>query len=272
MKSYLSIIAILMVLSGCSEKSSQSSIGLEPGDTMVDSIGMEFVWVPAGKFNMGSDTGAEIEKPVHEVVITKGFWIGKYEVTQEQYQKIMGKDPARSRLDHPADNVRRDDVLEFCKKLSDKEDVAYTLPTEAQWEYACRAGSDAKYCFGDSEDELGDYAWYDDNVVPTDLPPDSEGHARFIILTCPVGQKKPNKWGIHDMHGNVAEWTLDTFARDYENSSNIDPVGPKYYSGYVVRGGNIYLGPEISTATIRRMDLNSYYGTDLGFRVVRLID
>ena len=159
----------------------------------VSSIGMEFKLIPAGTFIMGERDKA------HEVTLTKSFKMGNHEVTQAQYEQVMGVNFSKFKgADHPV-SVRWKDAVEFCNRLSNlpSEKAAgnvYRLPTEAEWEYACRAGSTTKYSFGDSASDLGFYAWYAAN---------SGGR------THPVGGKKPNAWGLYDMHGNVWEWSLD---------------------------------------------------------------
>lgn len=173
---------------------------------ITNSIGMTLVEIPAEEFMMGSPDSASgavsHEKPQHRVRITKPFYLGVYEVTQGQYEKVMGKNPSHFKMsgpDAPVEVVSWDDAQEFCRKLAElaEEKEArrrYQLPTEAEWEYACRAGTTTLYSFGDDQASLGEYAWYADN---------SDGK------THPVGEKKPNAWGLYDMHGNVQEWCYD---------------------------------------------------------------
>jgi formylglycine-generating enzyme required for sulfatase activity len=181
---------------------------------------------------MGS---SDDDGPKHEVTLTKDFYLGMTQVTQAQYQQVMDENlsnfqgdevSGRDSSEFPVEQISWDDALEFCKKLSDlpEEKAAgrvYRLPTEAEWEYACRAGSTTAFSFGDDE-ELGDYAWYDGN---------SGGR------THPVALKKPNAWGLYDMHGNVGEWCSDWWGDSPEGAVS-DPVGPDEGMFRVYRGGS----------------------------------
>ncbi|MCY2986332.1 MAG: SUMF1/EgtB/PvdO family nonheme iron enzyme, partial [Planctomycetota bacterium] len=198
---------------------------------LTNSIGMKLALIPAGKFLMGSpdsdtETGSD-EKPQHRVQITEPFYLGVYEVTQAQYQKVVGNNPSKFKDESlPVGTVSWDDAMAFCKRLSEvaEERAAgrtYRLPTEAEWEYACRAGSTSKYSFGDSEAELGTYAWYNKNSNST---------------THPVGEKQANAWGLYDMHGNVYEWCQDAYG-PYKAGPASDSLGPGSVSGRVFRGG-----------------------------------
>ena len=189
-------------------------------------VPMPLVFVPAGEFMMGSNNGEENERAVHKVVITRPFYLGKYEVMQEQWEKITGKNPSVPKgAKHPVNNVSWNDCQDFLKKLNAQVKVkgAFTPPTEAEWEYACRAGSTTEYCFGNDHDTLREYAWYYTN-------PRGKAHA--------VGQKKPNAWGLHDMHGNVWEWCQDWYKSSYSTLKQTDPTGPAQGTGRVLRGGS----------------------------------
>jgi formylglycine-generating enzyme required for sulfatase activity len=182
-------------------------------------VSMEFVYIKPGTFTMGGESTTDgrfncVELPAHEVKLTKGFYLGKYEVTQAQFQTIMGSNPsgASKAPDCPVDNIAESDATSFCEKLSEKAGQDVRLPTEAEWEYACRAGSKTAWHFGDDPSQLGDYAWFKDNDG-------GKSH--------PVGQRKPNPWGLYDMHGNVCERVSDTYVRDYyAKSPKVDPAGP----------------------------------------------
>ena len=190
-----------------------------------NSIGMKFTLIPAGEFFMGSEEDDD-EKPVHKVKISSPFYLGIYPVTQREWKAVMGDNPSGFKSDDlPVERVSWDDVLEFIRKLNKKEGKdKYRLPSEAEWEYACRAGTTTRYSFGDDESKLSDYAWYGDNSG-------SDTH--------PVGQKKPNPYGLYDMHGNVWEWVQDTWHESYDGAP---ADGSAWESGVgalrVIRGGS----------------------------------
>jgi len=169
--------------------------------TFTNSIDMKFALIPAGEFMMGSEE-TKYEKPVHKVTISKPCCLGIYPVTQQEWNAIMRYNPSHFKGNNlPVERVSWNDVQDFIKKLNENEGTnKYRLPSEAEWEYAARAGTSTRYSFGDDESELGDYACYSKN---------SEDQ------THPVGQKKPNKWGLFDMYGNVWEWVLDSWYSDY---------------------------------------------------------
>ena len=193
-------------------------------------VKLQMVLIPAGEFLMGSpDSEQETtdREPQHRVRITRPFYLGKYLVTQEQWEAVMSNNPSHFKgPKNPVENVSWHDCQQFLDKLNAKSRSGggkFVLPTEAQWEYACRAGSMTQYCFGDDESGLGDYAWYGANSGD---------------MTHPVGQKKPNAWGLYDMHGNVWEWCEDWYDGDYYGkSATDDPTGPITGSSRVSRGG-----------------------------------
>jgi len=242
------------------------SPGSEPnvpgGMEVTNSIGMKLRLIPAGEFMMGSpETESEREdnETQHRVTLTKPFYLGVTEVTQEQYQKVMGTNPSKFKgPQNPVETVSWDDAVEFCRKLSaiPAEKTAghvYRLPTEAEWEYACRSGTTTSYSFGDSESELGAYAWYKDNSGKT---------------THPVGGKKPNAWGLYDMHGNVWEWCQDWHG-DYPSGSATDPTGATSGSYRVRRGGGWNLNAWSCRSAYRTWLTPEDRIIILGFRVLR---
>jgi formylglycine-generating enzyme required for sulfatase activity len=227
-----------------------------------NSIGMKLVFISPGTFQMGGNDHDD-QKPIHTVKITKGFYMGAFEVTQGQYQKVMGNNPSHFKGDDnlPVERVSWNDAVEFCKKLSQKEGKTYRLPTEAEWEYACRAGTTTVFSFGDDESQLGDYAWYDNN---------SGGNPH------PVGTKKPNAWGLYDMHGNMQEWCQDWYEKDwYSKGPEENPLNESYgeKNSRVVRGGGLDFGIAIACRVSYR-GIGSHheqYGHS-GFRVVLDLD
>ena len=243
------------------ESPSRSAPEPSAPQVVTSSIGMKMVLIPAGEFMMGSpdsDENAEdTEKPQHGVKITKPFYLGVYEVTQEEYERVTGENPSHHEGDpkRPVENVSWNDAVEFCRLLSEKEGERYRLPTEAEWEYSCRAGEERKWCFGDSEDSLGAYAWFGSNSG-------RETH--------PVGDLNPNRWGLYDMHGNVWEWCWDGHEEDfYKRSGRDDPAGPTEASYHVYRGGSAMYDSRV-TRSAYRVGTNPYTSRqDLGFRVVR---
>jgi formylglycine-generating enzyme required for sulfatase activity len=234
----------------------------ESSKTLRNGLGMEFVLIPAGEFMMGSNNGDSDEKPVHQVRISTPFYLGQYEVTQGQWQAIMGQNPSYFKGEVtleatvPVENVSWEDVQEFLRRLNAREGgPKYRLPTEAEWEYAARAGTSTAYSFGDSERQLGEYAWYNDNAGGK---------------THPVGQKKPNTWGLYDMQGNVWEWVQDWYGKDtYTSAAVTDPQGPASGSFRVYRGGGWY-GTARNCRSADRFNVapGGRYGS-LGFRLLR---
>jgi len=221
-------------------------------------VQIRFVLIPAGKFLMGSPDREKArlsnEGPQLEVTISKQFYMGVYEVTQEQYEAVMGTNPSGFKgSKFPVEQVSWDDAVEFCKKLSVKTGKTVRLPTEAEWEYACRAGSNARFCFGDDDSELGGYAWYGDN---------SDGK------THPVGEKKPNVFGLYDMHGNILEWCRDWYAKSYESPTNVDPIGPDSGTDRVLRGGCWGVIPALCRSAFRNARTPKIRSFNFGFRVV----
>jgi formylglycine-generating enzyme required for sulfatase activity len=221
------------------------------GEKFTNSIGMSFVFIEPGTFMMGSD-GESDERPVHYVTLTKGYYMQTTEVTQGQWRKVMGNNPSNFNNcgdDCPVEQVSWDDIQEFIKKLDRMEGHSrYRLPTEAEWEYACRAGSDTPYANDNSLDSMG---WYD-------------GNSRSKTHT--VAQKQPNNWGLYDMHGNVWEWCQDGYG-DYSSGSVSDPEGASSGSRRVLRGGSWYHFAQLCRSASRLRFLPGSYGSPYGFRL-----
>jgi formylglycine-generating enzyme required for sulfatase activity len=221
-----------------------------------NSIGITLKLIPAGTFQMGSNDGDPDEKPVHEVRITQPYYIGAYEVTNAQWKAVMMSEPSRWKDDNrPVEQVSWEEAVEFCRKLSalPEERAAgrvYRLPTEAEWEYACRAGMATRYCFGDDESALGEFSWFSGNAGGQ---------------THPVGQKKPNKYGLYDMHGNVWEWCSDRYG-SYSAGVVADPQGTLEGSARVHRGG-CWHDPALFCRSASRWEFQTHRNHNLGFRV-----
>ncbi len=230
----------------------------------IPELELEMMPIPAGKFVMGSPAGEkdrdDDEGPQTTVTISKPFWLGKTEVTQAQWKTVMGSDPSYWKGNYlPVERVTWFDAVAFCERLNAMKSDSliagyhYTLPTEAQWEYACRAGTSTRFYYGDDPDysQLEKYAWYAGNCP-------SKTHT--------VAARTPNDWGLHDMHGNVWEWCLDWFG-DYKGGSVSDPAGPSSGQDRVIRGGGWNFRADYSRSAYR-----NYYWTDdpydsLGFRI-----
>ena len=176
------------------------------------------------------DAAYKEEKPGHPVTLTQPFYMGKYDVTQEQYQQVIGTNPSNFKgKDNPVETVSWDDAQKFCEKLSELSHQAVRLPTEAEWEYGCRAGTTTTYYSGDTDKDLDRVAWYGANSKST---------------THPVGQKEPNVFGLYDMHGNIWQWCQDFYGEDYYGKSEAEnPQGPTQGAFRVLRGGSWYGGP-----------------------------
>jgi formylglycine-generating enzyme required for sulfatase activity len=238
---------------------------------ITNSIGMKFALIPAGEFLMGSPESVSYvssdEKLQHKVRITKPFYLGLYEVTQAEYDKVMGENPSdfskggsvadrvsgKDTSGYPVEMVSWEDAVEFCKRLSAKEGKTYRLPSEAEWEYACRAGTTTKWYCGDNEAELGRVAWYGEHRGGT---------------THPVGAKEANAWGLFDMHGNVWEWCQDWHG-PYSSGEAIDPTGPSDATFRVLRGGSWYDRAVLCRSAFRLRYAPGLRDFFVGFRVAR---
>ena len=233
---------------------------------VTNSIGMEMRLISKGKFMMGSPEDEEKryhDETLHQVEITKPFYIGVYEVKRGEWKAIMGTTPWSDHdsfvsEDYPVSFVSWEDAQEFRRRLSEKEGKTYRLPTEAEWEYACRAGSTTAYCYGDDASDLDEYAWYEENARNSSLGYFYE-----------VGHKQPNKWGLYDMHGNVGEQCQDWYDGDYEAADVVDPIGPPTGDKFVTRGGDWFSDAKYSRSAARRSyEVGAFAGHNIGFRVV----
>jgi formylglycine-generating enzyme required for sulfatase activity len=235
-------------------------------EEMTNSIGMKLVLIPKGTFLMGSpesEEGRDSDETQHEVTFSQGYYLGIHEVTQAQYEQVMGKNPSYFDRDkvavpqsHPVEQVSWGDAVEFCKRLSElpeekKAGRVYRLPTEAEWEYACRAGSKSAYSCGENSTLLVDQAWLKGNS-------NEKNH--------PVGEKKPNAWGLFDMHGNVWEWCSDWYEQ-YPAGAVTDPVGPRMGSARVFRGGCWHHEAATCRSAFRNWFAPSYRNYYVGFRI-----
>ncbi|MFC1725007.1 formylglycine-generating enzyme family protein [candidate division KSB1 bacterium] len=241
------------------------SLSLYPqNNDFSNSFGMKFKLINAGSFIMGADDGGPIgqSKPAHKVTITYNFYIGIYEVTQAQYEKIMGENPSIIKGDDlPVAGVSFEKAEEFCRRLSEKENAVYRLPYEAEWEYSYRAGTITKYPWGNDVNSADEYGWHMGNS-------DNRSH--------PVGLKKPNKWGLYDMSGNVQEIVKDIYGL-YRPESVLDPKGsfkPWGELDATLRSGSYELDRVLFDSCFRhgiKKDPDNKMET-VGFRIVREIN
>ncbi len=237
-------------------------MGPAPGDPWtVPDLGAVFVHVAPGSFQMGSNDGDSDEKPVHALEISQGYWMCEHEVTQQQYQSIMGGDPSKFKGPrNPVEKVSWNDSVSFCQKLTNQERRAgrllegymYRLPTEAEWEYAARGGARGRSTAYAGSDCVDDVAWCGENS-------DKKTH--------PVGQKQANELGLYDMTGNVWEWCQDWF-KNYSSEPQIDPVGPGTGLRRVIRGGSWDYDAAVCRVANRHYYTPTSRFTIIGFRVV----
>jgi len=208
---------------------------VSPGKKIINSIGMEFVYIPPGTFMMGSpenEPGRENDEKQHRVTLTKSFYMQTTEVTQGQWKAVMGNNPSYFKNcgdNCPVEQVSWNDVQDFMEKLKLKDGRTYRLPTEAEWEYACRAGSDTPFVFGNCAS--ADQANYNG-----DYPLSGCSKGKYRGQTIPVASFTPNAWGLYDMHGNICEWCQDWYG-NYLSDSVTDPIGSPSGSTRVARGG-----------------------------------
>jgi formylglycine-generating enzyme required for sulfatase activity len=263
-------------------KSPGSGTRPAPASVLTSSIGAKLVLIPAGEFVMGASAGDgnadSWELPQHSVRIHEPFYIGTTEVTQGQFRAVTGRSPSRfhGSDDHPVEQVSWHDAVAFCNALSAKEGLSpfytlagrnagvpdrhspgYRLPTEAEWEYACSAGSTERFYFGSASALLDRFAWYKANSL-------GRSH--------PVGQKGPNNFGLYDMLGNVWEWCGDRFSESYYRvSPAADPTGPAAGRRCVYRGGSWNHEPRHCRSTTRHSEPPEVRDSRLGFRLARSV-
>ena len=277
MKSDLDAISVFLVIA---VTSCQPQLPVEQTQEIIQTkIGMDMVRIPAGTFEMGSRSGGEDEQPVHTVSLD-AFYMDRFEMTQECYAKLVVANGSHFKgLDLPVEQISWADAALFCNMRSRDEGLepcydeataecnfdanGYRLPTEAEWEYACRAGTTTAYSFGDDKRLLAKHGWFTDNAAKK---------------THPAGQKKANPWGFHDMHGNVAEWCNDPYDKSYYTSSpEQNPRGPEESKQYVLRGGGWALSADACRSPGRAGESpgfqDSCFARDIiGFRCVRNAD
>ena len=248
----LMLCILALGLTACSK---QEDFGQEESIT-IPLEGCEIILnrIEAGSFLMGSyeGVGDEDELPVREITLTKDYYMGIYEVTQAQWEAVMGNNPSGFKgSDLPVETVSWEDAVAFCEKLSEISGYHVSLPTEAQWEYACRAGSEAKWFFGESDAEYGTY-----------------GETNMDAKTYSVGSFQPNPNGLYDMYGNVMEWCLDYYRAEYLADDLTDPKGPESGEAKISRGGGWGGGPDNCRSAYRNACGADSATDGIGFRIV----
>lgn len=217
-----------------------------------EGVTFQLVRIEPGEFMMGSPPEEEghqaNEEPVRLVKITKSFYLGRFEVTQAQFKAVMGFNPSVTQGDMlPVEQLMYPQAVEFCKRMSLRLSVKVSLPTEAQWEYACRAGTRTRFYSGDKPEDLARVAWYKENSGAT---------------IHPVGEKEPNAWGLYDMHGNVWEFCADLIS-NYATMPALDPVGRVQPEIGAMRGGGYYYPPEYCRAAVHLLSSRRFGGAGL---------
>jgi formylglycine-generating enzyme required for sulfatase activity len=267
--------AVFAMVGGCTGKDQASLPPPAAPQAIVTKTGIEMVAIPAGDFLMGDDTGESDEKPAHKVRVSS-FYMDRCEVTQKAFESLMGRNPAKFiGPDRPVERVSWLGAVQYCNMRSLREGLkacydpktlqcdfaadGYRLPTEAEWEYACRAAAATRYSFGNDDGQLGRFAWLKSNS-------DKATH--------PVKQKGPNPWGLYDMHGNVAEWCNDFYAEGYPAGEAADPRGPASGKERVLRGGSWATSADACRSSARAAEAPGFadvcFGYEAyGFRCVR---
>jgi formylglycine-generating enzyme required for sulfatase activity len=240
----------------------------DPPKNFTNSIGMKFAWIKPGNFMMGSPKEAKQRGDnefQHKVSLTKGFYMGVYTVTQEQWHEVMGNNPSRFKAEKnlPVEQVSWDDCQEFIKKLREKDKKLYRLPSEAEWEFCCRAGTKTPFHFGETIST--DQANYNGEIYGTGKKGVSRGK------TVPVGSFPANAWGLHDMHGNVRQWCQDWYG-DYPQKEVVDPTGPGKGIFRVLRGGSWSDLPENCRSAYRFRNGPGDRSIHFGLRVCFCLD
>jgi len=273
------VSALAAVLPAC-RQGEPAPVASDPLSVITTPSGVEMVLIPGGRFRMGSAEKGEADETAHEVELGP-FAMDRCEVTQEHYEKVMGENPSRWKAaSNPVEQIRWPQAAAYCNARSRLEGLrpaydpktwqcdltadGYRLPTEAEWEYAARAGTGTAYSFGDNPAELGRHAWFKDNSLRR--------------RPSPVGQKEPNPWGLFDMYGNVWEWCNDWYEEDYyQHGPEKDPPGPERSDSKVLRGGSWYSRAEECRSAYRLYEEPAYrdicFARDvqglIGFRCVR---
>ncbi|MBM3786324.1 MAG: formylglycine-generating enzyme family protein [Acidobacteria bacterium] len=262
----LAVLAAACVLTGLGGATSQAAASIIKGQRF------EFVRIRPGRFLMGSDTGGERERPVHRVTISNAFELGKYEITMEQWDAVMEQNPSQRKgkgKNLPVDSVTWEETQEFARRLSQQDQrFHYRLPTEAEWEYACRAGRKKDFLR-----DIDTTAFWSGNSGTAWKNLNQPGEVlEGPKMPTSVGSKKPNAWGVHDLQGNVWEWVQDWYA-PYSDAASADPRGLESGSTKVFRGGS-WLNWGLDKAEVqpsyRDHRKTAFRHTDLGFRLVRM--
>lgn len=237
-------------------------------------ITLELARIPAGEFLMGTEDRNSDEWPAHRVSLTSAFWMGIHEVTQAQWQQVMGANPSDFQGPrHPVERVSWKDGHDFLKRLNHQvaaqlpEGLQARLPTEAEWVYACRAGTQTAFWFGDDAAELSKYGNYADAAETVDLSWRDLKHDDHFSGTAPVGSYPPNPWGLHDMHGNVWEWCADWYG-PYPTNATVNPTGPRDGHRRVIRGGGWGVTAEDCRSANRYRFKPEVNGANVGLRIV----